>query len=197
VQTAAVISELGADGFLAGLYQLVPVYAAAMRPEPGQLPGRRATMERHAGYPDFRALAVSAHPGGPVIAFTYGFRGEAGQWWHDLVVSGVSARLGAPLARAWLQHALEIAEVHVHPDHQGRGIGRSMLLRLTAGRPERTAVLSTRDAETAARRLYRSLGFTDLLTGFSFPGDGPPYAVMGAVLPLRGQPESARPAGPG
>ena len=188
------ISELGADGFLAGLHQLVPVYAAAMRPEPGQLPGRRATMERHAGYPDFRALAVSPHPGGPVIAFAYGFRGEAGQWWHDLVVSGATARLGAPLARAWLQHALEVAEVHVHPDHQGRGIGRSMLLRLAAGRPERTAVLSTRDAETTARRLYRSLGFTDLLTGFCFPGDGPPYAVMGAVLPLRSQPGSAGPS---
>jgi ribosomal protein S18 acetylase RimI-like enzyme len=183
-----VVSELGADGFLAGLHQLVPVYAAAMRPEPGQLPGRRATMERHATYPDFRALAVCAHPGGPVIAFAYGFRGEAGQWWHDLVVSGVTARLGAPLARAWMQHALEIAEVHVHPDHQGRGIGRGMLLRLTAGRPERTAVLSTRDAETTARRLYRSVGFTDLLTAFSFPGDGPPYAVMGAVLPLRTPP---------
>ena len=41
------------------------------------------------------------------------------------------------------------------------------------------------------------LGFADLLTGFSFPGTDPPYVVMGAVLPLRGEPlpapGSARP----
>ena len=74
--------------------------------------------------------------------------------------------------------------MHVDPAYQARGIGRRMLLELTRERPERTALLSTRDALTPARRLYRSLGFTDLLTDFVFPGGGPPYAVMGAVLPL-------------
>ena len=63
------------------------------------------------------------------------------------------------------------------------------LLRLTSGRPERTALLSTRDADTPARRLYRGTGFTDLLTAFRFfPGGDPPYAVMGAELPLRTRP---------
>ena len=46
-------------------------------------------------------------------------------------------------------------------------------------------MLSTQDAESPARRLYRGLGFADLLTGYSFPGSAVPYAVMGAVLPLR------------
>jgi len=55
----------------------------------------------------------------------------------------------------------------------------------TSGRPERTALLSTRDADTPARRLYHGTGFTDLLTAFRFfPGAEPPYAVMGAELPL-------------
>ena len=72
------------------------------------------------------------------------------------------------------------------PGYQGAGIGSGLLLGLTSGRPERTAVLSTRDAETRARRLYHGVGFTDLLTGFAFyPGGEPPYAVMGAELPLR------------
>jgi ribosomal protein S18 acetylase RimI-like enzyme len=93
----------------------------------------------------------------------------------------------------WLSDSLEIAEVHVHPDHQARGIGRQMILALTAGRPERTAVLSTRDAQSPARRLYRSLGFVDLLTAFHFPGGGPLYAVMGAPLPL---PRSLAPDSP-
>jgi ribosomal protein S18 acetylase RimI-like enzyme len=74
----------------------------------------------------------------------------------------------------------------VAPDYQGGGVGAGVLLRLTSGRPERTAMLSTRDADTPARRLYRGTGFTDLLTEFHFfPGGEPPYAVMGAELPLR------------
>jgi ribosomal protein S18 acetylase RimI-like enzyme len=75
----------------------------------------------------------------------------------------------------------------VRPEYQARGIGRRLILMLTADRPERTALLSTRDAETRARRLYRSLGFADLVTAFVFPGGGPRYAVMGAPLPLPGR----------
>jgi len=202
VRGTGLIRELDAAGFRAVLDQLAAVYAAAMRPQPDQLPGRRVNMDRHAGYPGFRALTVAADPGGPVIAFSYGFRGAAGQWWHDVVSTGIRAAWGAPLAAAWMDYTMEIAEVHVHPAHQGRGIGRAMLGTLTAGRAERTAVLSTMDADTPARRLYRGLGFTDLLTRYVFPGDSPPYAVMGAVLPLRdvrGLPPSAadRPPWPG
>jgi GNAT superfamily N-acetyltransferase len=182
---------------------LTAVYAAAMRPDPEQLPGRRSIMEQHAGYHGFRALAVTADSaagsgaesprGGPsrpgrIIAFSYGFRGAGGQWWHDVVNAALTARSGAAAASAWLADSLEIAEVHVHPDYHRRGIGRSLVLGLAHGRRERTAVLSTRDAESPARRLYRGLGFTDLLTQYSFPGSTVPYAVMGAALPLQGAP---------
>jgi hypothetical protein len=60
-----------------------------------------------------------------------------------------------------------------------------MMLRLAAGQPERTAVLSTMDADTRAHRLYNWLGFEDLLGGFAFPGADMPYVIMGARLPLR------------
>lgn len=163
------------------------VYAAAMHPDPAYLPGRRSIMERHAGYAGFRALSVTAQVAGDsqIIAFSYGFRGARGQWWHDVVRSALTAQVGEVAAAAWLDSAVEVAEVHVHPDFQRRGIGRGLLLGLTAGRPEHTAVLSTQDDNSPARRLYRGVGFADLLTGFSFPGGGPPYTVMGAVLPLR------------
>lgn len=177
---------------------LAAVYAAAMRPDPAQLPGRRSIMEQHSGYRGFRALAMVADadgladgPGrsfrpGQIIAFGYGFSGAAGQWWHDVVATALTARTGPAVAGAWLADSLEIAEVHVHPDFHRRGIGRSLVLGLAADRQERTAVLSTQDADSPARRLYRGLGFADLLTGYSFPGSAVPYAVMGAVLPLRG-----------
>jgi len=184
VREAVGIRELSRSDFLGALDALVTIYAAAMGAAPEEVPVRLSIMERHAGNPGFRALAVSTGDPARVVAFTYGFRGVNGQWWHDVVRAGITASAGPAVAADWLDYVMEIAEVHVHPDFQARGIGRRMVLTLTEGRGERTAVLSTRDAQTPARRLYRSLGFGDLLTGFLFPGGGPAYAVMGAALPL-------------
>jgi ribosomal protein S18 acetylase RimI-like enzyme len=187
VRNGTVLRPIDRAGFLAGLDLLIDIYALAMQPPPEQVAGRRSIMERHACHPAFRAVVVTA--GGEddqVIAFAYGFGGASGQWWHDVVRAGLTVAAGRPAADAWLADSFEIAEVHVRPQDQRRGIGRAMLLRLTAGCPQRTALLSTLDAASPARRLYGSLGFAELLTGFSFPGNGPPYIVMGAVLPLRG-----------
>jgi ribosomal protein S18 acetylase RimI-like enzyme len=188
------VSELSPGEFTARLDQVISVYAAAMRPAADTLAGRRSIMAGHAAYPGFRALTVAEDDGsGEAVGFGYGFRGAPGQWWHDTVARALVGTGGAQAASAWLDNAFEVAELHVAPAYQGSGIGSGLLLRLTSGRPERTAVLSTRDAETRARRLYRGVGFTDLLTSFSFyPGSEPPYAVMGAELPLR-----ALPPGPG
>jgi ribosomal protein S18 acetylase RimI-like enzyme len=185
--------ELGRAEFTAELAGISAVYAAAMNAAPETLPGRRMTMERHAGYDNFRALAIRAGSDGRIVAFAYGFHGADGQWWHDTVRAALTRAAGAA-AIAWLADSLEVAEVHVHPDYQKRGIGRYMLLALADGRAERTAVLSTQDANSPARRLYADVGFTDLLTGYTFPGADVPYAVMGAVLPLRGS--SSRPSSP-
>jgi ribosomal protein S18 acetylase RimI-like enzyme len=150
-------------------------------------------MAGHAGNPGFRALAVTDDGTGETVGFGYGFHGAAGQWWHDTVSRALAARSGDGAAAAWLDDSFEVAELHVAPGHQGHGVGAGVLLRLTAGRPERTALLSTRDADTSARRLYLGTGFTDLLTAFRFfPGGEPPYAVMGAELPLRAR--SPRPS---
>jgi ribosomal protein S18 acetylase RimI-like enzyme len=191
------VSELNRGEFTARLDQLLTVYAAAMRPPADMLPGRRSIMAGHARQPGFRALAAAENGTGKPVGFGYGFHGTAGQWWHDTVASALVASCGAAAAAAWLDDSFEVAELHVAPGYQGHGIGADLLLRLTSGRPERTAVLSTRDADSPARRLYRGVGFTDLLTGFTFfPGGEPPYAVMGAELPLRARsrrPRSARP----
>ena len=180
------VAELNPAEFTARLGQLVAVYAAAMRPPTGLLAGRRSIMAGHVGNPGFRALAVTDDMTGEMVGFGYGFHGAAGQWWHDTVSRALTASQGGAAAAAWLGDSFEVAELHVAPDYQGHGVGAGVLLRLTAERPERTALLSTRDADTPARRLYRGTGFTDLLTRFHFfPGGEPPYAVMGAELPLR------------
>jgi hypothetical protein len=219
---AITLRELGVGEFRAAAGRLLAVYAAAMRPPQRMLAGRESIMERHAANPGFRALAAfatagTADPGAPgdsgpadsgsgtpgqsgrqLAGFIYGFHGRPGQWWHDMV-AGALATTYPPTASAWLGDSFEVAELHVLPAYQGHGIGRRLLLELATGRPERTAVLSTRDAESPARRLYRSVGFTDLLTAFHFSGGDSPYAVMGATLPLRAAdgaapPRSARPS---
>jgi len=208
VRAGPELLELGKARFLAELGVLINVYAAAMRPPQQQLSGRRAIMERHAGYPSFRCVAMTLpdDPGNAppelrtqsgrsrltVVGFAYGFHGASGQWWHDLVRSALATAGGRGLAQAWLDDSFEVAEVHVHPGYQGRGVGRAMVPALIHPRLERTALLSTQDTDSRARRLYRGLGFTDLLTGYRFPGTDPPYAVMGTALPLR----PGRPAGP-
>lgn len=189
-------SELGPQEFRAAIRELVSVYAAAMNAPERMLGGREAIMDRHAAGPGFRCLTATAD--GVIAGFTYGFHGETGQWWHDMVASALAVhagtgyqdqgahadQAGGGTPAGWLDNSFEIAELHVLPPYQGMGIGRSLLLSLTSGRQERTAVLSTADAPTRARRLYRGVGFTDLLTGFRFSGSEPPYAVMGARLPL-------------
>ena len=182
------LREIDARTFRRMLNAMIEVYVAAMDPPRGQLPGRQAIMQRHAGHPGFRALVVERRRtlGSMVVGFIYGFHGAAGQWWHDVVASELHLRGGHEHAEHWLGDSYEVAELHVHPDYQGRGLGRKLLTTLCAGRPESTAVLSTLDRrpETPAHRLYRSVGFTDLLGSYEFPGGGPPYAVMGAPLPL-------------
>lgn len=197
--------ELGPREFRASIRVLLGVYAAAMNPPDRTLSGREAIMDRHAASPGFHGL--TAQVDGALAGFTYGFHGESGQWWHDMVAAALATRsvagvpagvhAGADAPCTWLDDSFEIAELHVLPPWQGAGIGRTLLLSLASGRPERTAVLSTADAPSRARRLYRAVGFTDLLTDFRFSGSEPPYAVMGALLPLAAAttlPRSGRPS---
>jgi ribosomal protein S18 acetylase RimI-like enzyme len=208
VPTGTDLRELSVEQFSARLDTFIGIYAAAMNAPPLQLPGRRSIMARHVMYPSFRAIVATPAPPGapgaagsehqgtagapvpdggfpPAVGFAYGFHGERGQWWHDLVRGALAASHSTAEAQRWMSDSFEIAEVHVDPGYQGHGIGHAMMLSLAAGRLEQTAVLSTPDADTRARRLYHRLGFADLLTAFSFPGGGPPYAVMGTALPLR------------
>jgi GNAT superfamily N-acetyltransferase len=193
------LREVDQRAFRKRLGSLLDVYTAAMNPPADQLPGRHTIMERHSAYPAFRAVVFEWRHGpapfvlgagrrpvpAKVAGFAYGFRGVPGQWWHDVVHEALADAGGKPHADNWLADVFEVAELHVHPSCQGRGLGRRLLEALCEGRTERTVVLSTLDRpDSPARHLYSSVGMTDLLRYFQFPGGGQAYAIMGAPLPL-------------
>jgi ribosomal protein S18 acetylase RimI-like enzyme len=195
------LREVDQRAFIQRLGSMLDVYAAAMGPPRDQLPGRFTIMERHATYPAFRAFLAERRtplrfpvslggrrPAGNIAGFAYGFRGADGQWWHDVVHQALTDVGGRRNAEMWLTDTFEVAELHVHPAFQGRGVGRRLLNALCHDRQEQTVVLSTLDRpDSRARRLYSSVGMTDLLRDFEFPGGGPTYAIMGGPLPLAGR----------
>ncbi|GGS86747.1 acetyltransferase [Nonomuraea spiralis] len=179
----------GPAEFTERLDTVIDIYTAAMNPPPEQIAGRKTIMRNHGTYPHFQCYFAelrdsSGETPPQTVGFAYGFRGTTGQWWHDVVIRALADHAGEQAAHAWMGHAFELAEIHVHPDHQGKGVGRAMIRTLCAGRAERSAVLSTHDRPTAARHLYASMGFADLLTRFVFPGGHEEYAIVGRPLPL-------------
>ena len=155
---------------------VLAMYAAAMEVPYGVALTRRGILLSHLDRRDL--CAVAALEGEQLVGVAYGYRGEAGQWWHDQV----AAALSREQRKRWLKDAFEVCELHVLPDHQGIGLGRHLLDTLLAQVDAATAVLTTPDHETRARSFYRAGGWQDLVVGMRFPGDPRSFAVLG--LPL-------------
>lgn len=124
----------------------------------------------------------------PLLGVAYGYPGAPGQWWQQQVVLGMQ-RGGLPAQEiAQLMNSyFELTELHIHPRAQGRGIGEALARRLLAGRCERNVLLSTPETNGEANRawrLYRRLGFNDIIRRYYFAGDPRAFAILGRPLPL-------------
>lgn len=124
----------------------------------------------------------------PLVGIAYGYPGAPGQWWQQQVVLGLQRSGFPPQAIDRLMNSyFELTELHIHPRAQGRGLGEALARRLLAGRDENNVLLSTpeNNGETnRAWRLYRRLGFTDVIRGYYFAGDPRAFAILGRALPL-------------
>ena len=124
----------------------------------------------------------------PLLGVAYGYPGAPGQWWQQQVVLGLQ-RGGLPpdeITRL-MNSYFELTELHIHPRAQGRGLGEALARRLLAGRAEKNVLLSTPEINgepNRAWRLYRRLGFTDVIRGYHFAGDPRAFAILGRALPL-------------
>jgi ribosomal protein S18 acetylase RimI-like enzyme len=160
----------------------ISVYGDAFARPPYNDPDRgqeiRARIhENHAerdGFAGFIALSDEDE----VLGMIYGYKGEAGQWWHDAVARAVDRET----ARTWFTDTYEVVEVAVHPDYQDRGVGAALVRRLLEGRTEATSVLSTR-SDSRAHILYSRLGF-EVINEMRFSPGGAWFYIMGTRLPL-------------
>jgi len=139
-------------------------------------------LPRHTGRRGFRC--VVARDAGLVVGFAYGYVSGPGQWWHDWV----AGLLGPALAEEWMTDAFELVELAVRPAAQRQGAGGRLHDAVLADRPHRTAILSTRDEDTPARRLYRRRGWLPLREGWRPTPGVPPLVFMGLRLPAAAPP---------
>lgn len=143
---------------------------------------------------DLSAADARATTGGtalataPMLGVAYGYRGAPDQWWQRQVVAGLRLTgAGQEHISALMDNYFELTELHIHPRAQGRGLGEALVRRLLDGRGEQHVLLSTPEINGEANRawrLYRRLGFTDIIRNYRFTGDPRAFAILGRSLPL-------------
>ena len=179
------------------------IYVTAMDYPRGTEAHRANLWREHIRRPGWRAVgavetttgAASGTTGPPamsehevLLGIAYGYHGAGDQWWNQQLRSGLrQAGCDAATIDRVTTDYFELTELHVYPSAQNRGIGRALLTRLLADRPESQVLLSTPETHAESNRawsLYRRMGFTDVLRNFTFTGDPRPFAFLGRQLPL-------------
>lgn len=112
----------------------------------------------------------------------FSFRGTADTWWYQQVYRGlILSGHSRDEAHSKLSDYSELSEVHVSPHLQGHGIGKALMTAHLRELNTSTVMLSTPEVDgenNGAWRLYRKLGFTDVLRDFRFPSDDRPFAIL-------------------
>jgi ribosomal protein S18 acetylase RimI-like enzyme len=178
------------------------VYVDAMRYPRGTEDQRASMWLEHSRRRGWKAVAAvdleapAAGPSGadravddaPLLGVAYGYCGAPDQWWQQQVIYGL--RRGGMLP-AEIDHLMtsyfELTELHIHPTAQGRGLGEALARRLLSDRTEANVLLSTPEINGEANRawrLYRRLGFADVIRDYHFAGDPRSFAILGRGLPL-------------
>ena len=181
------------------LSDALAIYVEAMRYPRGTEEQRASMWLEHTRRHGWKAVAAvdvdddgSSDPAAllaaPMLGVAYGYCGAPDQWWQQQVVAGLQ-RGGADTTRITelMSSYFELTELHIDPRAQGRGLGEALTRRLLAGRDESHVLLSTPEINgesNRAWRLYRRLGFTDVIRGYHFAGDPRPFAILGRSLPL-------------
>ena len=196
---ATLLTDLSPADMQHRLDDALSVYVDAMR-YPRGTERQRASMwldhTRRDGWTGVAAFDVpspdetpdAALRSAPMLGVAYGYRGAPDQWWYQQVAAGLR-QVGTPSERIdqLLNGYFELTELHIHPRAQGLGLGEALTRRLLVGCAESHVLLSTPEIlgeGNRAWRLYRRLGFHDVMRSYFFPGDPRPFAILGRALPL-------------
>lgn len=177
------IVELTTDQLRARLAEALQVYVDAMGYPPSTAQQRAPMWSAHMMRAGWRCVAAF-NDADELVGVGYGYLGVPGQWWHEQVFRGLLTVTPRAEAEQWMHDYFELTELHVRPDSQGGGLGETILRRLLDGAPGNTVLLSTPEGPTRAWKLYRRVGFEDVLRHYQFTGDPRPFAVLGRGLPL-------------
>jgi len=167
------IRQLEAEEVLSRLREVAELWPDASRARIDEIVPRHVTRE------GFRFLGAFAER--RLAGFVYGYRGSAGQWWHDRV----AAALGREGSKRWLPPGhFEFTELHVREEFRRRGIGGSLHDAVLDGIDAPTAVLSTQTDNHPAISLYAGRGWRVIVPYLDF-GSGRPFLIMGLELGSR------------
>lgn len=195
---ATFLIDLSPSDMQRRLGDALAVYVDAMRYPRGTEDQRAAMWLEHTRREGWKAVAAveaavegaeaGAEPSAPLLGIAYGYCGAPDQWWQQQVVAGLH-RVGTDSSRIaeLMTSYFELTELHIHPRAQGRGLGEALTRRLLSGRREAHVLLSTPEIlgeANRAWRLYRRLGFVDIIRGYHFAGDPRAFAILGRSLPL-------------
>jgi ribosomal protein S18 acetylase RimI-like enzyme len=201
---ATFLIDLSPSDMQRRLGDALAVYVDAMRYPRGTEDQRASMWLEHTHRGGWKAVAAveapdldgpdATPPSAPELAsasllgIAYGYCGAPDQWWQQQVVAGLH-RVGADPARIaeLMTSYFELTELHIHPRAQGHGLGEALARRLLADRAESQVLLSTPEINGEANRawrLYRRLGFADIIRGYHFAGDPRAFAILGRALPL-------------
>jgi ribosomal protein S18 acetylase RimI-like enzyme len=170
IDTRIEIRELAGRDVLSLRLELAEIWPDASRARIDEI------LPRHVVREGFRFVAAFADD--RLAGFVYGYRGGAGQWWHDRV----AAALGPDGCERWLPPGhLEFTELHVRSEFRRRGIGGMLHDALLDRVHAPTAVLSTQTDNEPAISLYAGRGWQVIVPYLDF-GSGRPFLIMGLDL---------------
>ena len=168
-----ILSRINASEMRDQAAELSAIHQAAFGEDPARAKRYRAVsipeMSRHSGL-----HAMTARSAGHLVGFVLGYDAIADPGWFANVSRAIRGHdIAAQFPAAWY-----LADIAVHPDVRGMGIGTSLLngiMRLVA---DRQSVLITWHGDHPAKRLYARLGWCESVPDLEYRPGGPLTSLM-------------------